>query len=113
MQRTRINLLVAAGALAVLTSTAACTGSVSGAPATGQVDVPTFGSTEPTQPSQSTQPTEPTVPVPPSSSGPSAPPNPQPEPADPAQSGDCKAAELKLSIGRGEGTAGTTFRPLR
>jgi hypothetical protein len=110
MQRTRINLLVAAGALVVLTSTAACNGSVSGAPASGQSNLPTFGSTEPTQP---TQPTEPTAPVPPSATAPSAPPNTQPEPADPVQSGDCKAAELKLSIGRGEGTAGTTFRPVR
>ena len=34
-------------------------------------------------------------------------------PPEPATSGECKANELKPSIGRGEGAAGTVFRPLR
>src|SRR2546430_15550862 len=108
MKRTRI--LVAAGALVALT-TAGCTGPVSGAAApggSGQPDVPTVRSTAPTEPTQSTVPTGPAEP-----GASSMPPRTGQEPIDPALSSDCKAADLTLAIGRGEGTAGTLFRPFR
>jgi hypothetical protein len=36
-----------------------------------------------------------------------------PEPAEPAAPGDCKAGELRLSLGQGDAAAGTVYRPLR
>jgi hypothetical protein len=37
----------------------------------------------------------------------------QPAPSDAASPNDCKASELRLSLGHGEGAAGTVYRPLR
>jgi hypothetical protein len=54
----------------------------------------------------------PTVP-PPTGESASAVPPPASDPPEPGLTGECKAPELKLSIGRGEGAAGTVYRPLR
>ena len=101
----RNRILVATG-VAVALGVAGCSGNVSGKSA--GPEVPSFGSTAPTVPSSP-------------SSGPSGSPSTAPpaanpgeqSPPDAATSGECKAGELKLSIGRGDAAAGTAYRPLR
>lgn len=109
MQRRRM-LLLTVGTLAAIGVTG-CTGDVAGN--AGNPSVPTFPSSGPV-----TGPI--TVSAPPVSSGPPAPPAsseaPRPEPPPPAEAAapdECRAPELTLSIGDGEGAAGTLYRPLR
>ncbi|HEV2781818.1 MAG TPA: DUF4232 domain-containing protein [Actinophytocola sp.] len=109
MQWNRTFVLVAAGA-AVAVCAAGCTGDVAGN--AGDPSVPTFTSSGPATGPITVSP-PPTSSQPPATSAPTpAPPAPAPPP-EPATSGECKAAELQLSIGQGEGAAGTHYRPLR
>ena len=96
----RNRILVAAGIAAAL-GVAGCSSGTSGNSA-GPV-VPSFGTTAP-----STVPSTPPAPT----TGPSAPP-PATSPDGAAAPEECKSPELKLSIGHGDGAAGTIFRPLR
>jgi len=112
MKSTRNTSVVAAvtGALIAL-GCAACTDATPGdggaAPA-----VPTFGS--PSQPTSPAAPAPPTTEPPTTAAPPAAPAAPAtPAAPQPVVSGECKAAELALSVGQGEGAAGTVYRPLR
>jgi hypothetical protein len=103
---TRSKLLSVTGIAMVALCAAACSGAVSGGSAAPAV--PTVGSSTASSPAPSTS-------EPPSAVPPAAPAE-QPAPAAPpeaAASSDCKAAELTLSLGHGEGAAGTVYRPLR
>jgi Domain of unknown function (DUF4232) len=96
------NRILAAAGVAVALGAAGCSGTTSGNSA--GPTVPSFNSTKPTTLSASP------------SSGPSTPPpvsTTAEQPTEAAGPGECRSAELKLSIGRGEGAAGTVFRPLR
>jgi hypothetical protein len=55
----------------------------------------------------------PTSSAPASSAEPPASATGQPAPSDAASPNDCKAGELRLSLGHGEGAAGTVYRPVR
>lgn len=97
----RNRILVAAGVVVAL-GAAGCSGTTSGSSA--GPTVPSFESTKPT-----TAPSNP-------SSGSSTPPSastPAEQPTEAAGPGECRATELKLSIGHGDAAAGTAFRPLR
>lgn len=100
----RNRILVAAG-VAVALGAAGCSGSTSGNSA--GPTVPTFESAKATtvQSSPGTAPPAPSTPPPAST--------PAEQPAEVAGPGECRSNELKLSIGQGEGAAGTVFRPLR
>ncbi len=95
----RNRILMAVG-VAVALGAAGCSGTTSGSSA--GPTVPTFESTKPATLPSSNPP-----------SGPSTPPPASEQPTEVASPGECKAAELKLSIGHGDAAAGTTFRPLR
>jgi hypothetical protein len=104
----RNKILVAAG-VAVALGVAGCNGNVSGNSA--GPELPSSGSAAPTVPSSPSA-----GPSSGPSGSPSAPPaasEPEEQPPAAATSGECKAGELKLSIGRGDTAAGTTYRPLR
>jgi hypothetical protein len=96
------NRILAAAGVAVALGAAGCSGTTSGS--SSGPTVPTFESAKPT-----------TVANP--SSGPSTPPPAstpgEQTPTEVADPGECKVGELKLSIGHGDATAGTLFRPLR
>jgi hypothetical protein len=96
--------LVAVTALIV----AGCSESTTPGQAASQPPVPTFSSSVPPAAGSS----NPSTPATPPSSAPAEQP-PQTDPADKALEGECKATELKLSIGKGDAAAGTAFRPLR
>ena len=64
------------------------------------------------QPSSSATTTESGTPASPSSSASPGGPQATTAPAAQPDNGVCKAADLKLSLGRGEGAAGTVYRPL-
>jgi Protein of unknown function (DUF4232) len=98
----RNRILVAAG-VAVALGAAGCSGTTSGNSA--GPTVPTFESTKPT-PVASNPSSGPSTPPPASTPG-------EQTPTEVADPGECKVAELKLSIGHGDATAGTVFRPLR
>lgn len=101
----RNKILVAVGFVAAL-GVAGCSSNDPGSAAGPQV--PTFESAAPTMPTIPSSPsTGASSESPPPDSGGQAP----PEPA--AAPGECRSTELKPSIGRGEGAAGTVFRPLR
>jgi hypothetical protein len=103
--RITVKVLAAAGVVVAL-SVAGCSDNVSGQPGNNPA-VPTFSGSVPS----------PTVPpgtlAPPASGSEPAVPPPASDPPEPGLTGECKSPELKLSIGRGEGAAGTVFRPLR
>jgi Protein of unknown function (DUF4232) len=110
LQQSRI--LLAAGATVAL-CVAGCTGTVPDNAANPQV--PNFTSTGPvTVPSTVPLPqTTPPTPNPPNPPAEPAPNPPEPPPDQAATSGECKAPELELSIGEGEGATSTVYRPLR
>src|SRR5947209_10417753 len=97
----RNKILMAAGVAGAL-GVAGCNGNTSGTAA--GPPTPTFDSSSPTA-----APSSP-------SSGPSAPPpaaSTGEQPTEAAGPGECRASELKLSIGHGDAAAGTAYRPLR
>lgn len=98
------NRILAAVGVAVAIGAAGCSGSTSGS--SSGPTVPTFESTGsasvPSGPSG-----QPSTPPPPASTPE------QQTPTEAADPGECKSTELKLSIGHGDATAGTLFRPLR
>jgi hypothetical protein len=107
MTRTTSQIAAVAGALIALAALSGCTGATPG-----------DGGAAPAVPTLSTRPTSPAVPAPPTTESPTsptpaAPPAPPPAQPDPAVSGECKAAELSLSLGQGDAAAGTLYRPLR
>ncbi len=113
MTRSRIETSVLAMTGAVLAvCVAACTGAVSGGAA--GPGVPSISQTSGSVSEPGSGSPEPSASAPPVTTNPPAaqPPAPAPEP-EPAAPGDCKAAELSLSLGHGEGTAGTFYRALR
>lgn len=103
--RTRTAAVVCGGA-AVLLFMAGCQAADQGA--ADSPDIPAIGTSTPTatQPPTSTSPPS-TVPPPSNAAG-----TPAPEPNN-AASGECKVADLTLSLGGGEGAAGTTYRSLQ
>lgn len=102
--RITVSVLATTGALVAL-CLAGCTGNVSGQP---DPAVPTFTSVSPSGPSGTTPPAVTGTSVPGTPVSP-----PASDPPEPGLTGECKAPELKLSIGKGDGAAGTVFRPLR
>jgi hypothetical protein len=101
----RNRILVATG-VAVALGVAGCNGNVSGNSA--GPEVPSSGSTVPTVPSGPSSGPSGTPSTPPAAANPG-----EQSPPEAATSGECKAGELKLSIGRGDAAAGTAYRPLR
>lgn len=110
MRPFKINKSVLASAgLTVVLCVAGCTGSVSGQGQVSGPPIPTFASSTRSSPAPSVQPSVTSV-----SPAPAPQPTPAPSPRpEPVRSGDCKAGELKLTAGQGEGAAGTIFRPVR
>src|SRR5688500_18623215 len=99
----KVSGIAAAGVIGIVLA-AGCSENTSGQ-AANQPSVPTFTSSTP----PSTGSANPSTPP---SSAPAEQP-PQTDPADKALDGECKATELRLSLGKGDGAAGTVFRPLR
>jgi hypothetical protein len=105
----RRNTLVIAGGIALVVLLAGCDGENTGS---GTADVPTVSAAS--TPSSVAPPGEPASSGAPASSSEAAPPpsgDGTPKPA--SDPGQCKVADLELSLGGGEGAAGTVYKELR
>jgi len=101
------NRMVVIGGIALALLVAGCDGANTGA---GDPEIPTVNGVAGT-----TESSPESTPVPTTEPSPSArPPAGTPAPAEPAgDPNECKVAELKLSLGGGDATAGTRYRELR
>lgn len=108
MLRSRFStgVLISGGAAIVLLVAGCNEGSNAADPAVPTID-PTTSATAP--PATSPPPTTATTTPPPSSTAQAQQPAPKPQPG---VSGECKVADLKLSLGGGDSATGTTYRAL-
>lgn len=110
------NRMTVVGGIAFALLVAGCgTGENGGDNGADAPEVPTLNgaaapsSVSPTPPTESPSPSSPAAEVPPTPPAPKPKPTPKPQ----ANPGECQVTDLKLSLGGGEGAAGTVYRELR
>lgn len=113
MLRTRIKTSALVGGCAAIVLTMAGCDAVNSGDSANPV-VPTIPGSSSSAPANPPTTSEPTTAPPPATSAPGTngaqQPEPKPNPA--ASSGECKVADLELSLGTGDSAAGTSYRPL-